>query len=113
EYKLAVNNGPNHLHGGTRGFDKFVWEGESVQSKDSAGAKFTLRSPDADEGYPGTLDVTVTIVLTEANEVRIDYLAKTIDKPTVLNLTNHAYWNLAGAGSGDVLAQKLFIAADN
>src|SRR4029077_4081841 len=72
EYKLAVNNGPNHLHGGTRGFDKFVWEGESVQSKDSAGAKFMLRSPDGDEGYPGTLDVTVTIVLTEANEVRID-----------------------------------------
>jgi aldose 1-epimerase len=113
EYKLAVNNGPNHLHGGTRGFDKFVWEGESVQSKDSAGAKFILRSPDGDEGYPGTLDVTVTIVLTEANEVRIDYMAKSIDKPTVLNLTNHAYWNLAGAGSGDVLAQKLFIAADN
>jgi aldose 1-epimerase len=113
EYKLAVNNGPNHLHGGTKGLDKYVWKGESVHSSSSAGAKFTLRSPDGDEGYPGTLDVTVAIVLTEANEVRIDYAAKTIDKPTVLNLTNHAYWNLAGAGSGDVLGHNLFVAADN
>jgi len=77
------------------------------------GAKFTFRSKDGDEGYPGTLDVTVTFLLTEANEVRIEYSAKTSDKPTVLNLTNHAYWNLAGAGSGDVLGHKLFIAADN
>jgi aldose 1-epimerase len=113
EYKLAVNNGPNHLHGGIKGLDKYVWEGESVQSKNSAGAKFTLRSPDGDEGYPGTLDLTVTFLLTDDNEVRIDYTAKTIDKPTVLNLTNHAYWNLAGAGSGDVLGQKMYIAADN
>jgi aldose 1-epimerase len=113
EYKLAVNNGPNHLHGGIKGLDKYVWEGEAVQSKDSAGAKFSLRSPDGDEGYPGTLDITVTFLLTDENEVRIDYAAKTSDKPTVLNLTNHAYWNLAGAGSGDVLKQKMFIAADN
>src|SRR5262245_40442131 len=113
EYKLAVNNGPNHLHGGIKGLDKYVWEGEAVQSKNSSGAKFSLRSPDGDEGYPGTLDMTVTFWLTDDNEVRIDYTAKTIDKPTVLNLTNHAYWNLTGAGSGDVLLQKMFIAADN
>jgi len=113
EYKLAVNNGPNHLHGGIKGLDKYVWEGEAVQSKNSSGAKFSLRSPDGDEGYPGTLDMTVTFLLSDDNEVRIDYTAKTIDKPTVLNLTNHAYWNLAGAGSGDVLVQKMYIAADN
>src|SRR6266446_9243367 len=113
EYKLAVNNGPNHLHGGNKGLDKYVWQGEAVQSNNSAGAKFSLRSPDGDEGYPGTLDIAVTFQLTDDNEVRIEYTAKTIDKPTVLNLTNHAYWNLAGAGSGEVLAQKMFIAADN
>jgi aldose 1-epimerase len=113
DYKLVTNNGPNHLHGGTKGFDKYVWKGEPVQTKDGAGAKFTFRSEDGDEGYPGTLDVTVTFVLTEDNAVRIDYSAKTFDKSTVLNLTNHAYWNLAGSGSGDVLGHKLFIAADN
>jgi aldose 1-epimerase len=113
EYKLATNNGPNHLHGGNKGLDKYVWKGEAVQSRDGVGAKFTFRSPDGDEGYPGTLDVTVTFLLSDDNAVRIDYVARTADKSTVLNLTNHAYWNLAGAGSGDVLGHKLFIAADN
>src|SRR4029453_11092836 len=113
EYKLATNIGANHLHGGVKGFDRYVWKGEPVQTKDAGGAKFTFRSKDGDEGYPGTLDVAVTILLTEANEVRIDYEAKTIDKPTVLNLTNHAYWNLAGAGSGDILGHKLYVAADS
>jgi aldose 1-epimerase len=112
DYTLATNNGPNHLHGGNKGFDKYVWNGESVQSEASVGAKFTIRSPDGDEGFPGTLDVTVTFLLTDAHEIRIEYAAKT-DWPTVLNLTNHAYWNLAGAGSGDVLGHKMFIAADN
>jgi aldose 1-epimerase len=112
EYKLAANNGDNHLHGGTKGFDRHVWKGEEVKTKDAVGVKFTLRSPDGDEGYPGTLDVTVTFLLTDASEVRIEYAA-TSDKPTVLNLTNHAYWNLAGAKSGDVLGHKLFIAADD
>jgi aldose 1-epimerase len=113
EYNLAVNNGPNHLHGGTKGFDKYVWRGEEVKTEDAAGARFTLRSPDGDEGFPGTLDTTVTFLLTNNNEVRIEYTATTLDKPTVLNLTNHAYWNLAGAGSGDVLGHKMFVAADN
>ncbi|MGE5191723.1 MAG: aldose epimerase family protein [Deltaproteobacteria bacterium] len=113
EYKLATNNGANHLHGGIKGFDKYVWKGEPVRAQDGAGAKFTFCSKDGDEGFPGTLDVTVTFLLTDANEVRIEYSARTIDKPTILNLTNHAYWNLAGAGSGDILGHKLFIAADD
>ena len=112
EYKLATNNGANHLHGGKKGFDRYVWSGAEVQTHEGVGALFLMRSPDGDEGYPGRLDVSVTFVLTDKNEVKIDYSATT-DKPTVLNLTNHAYWNLAGAGSGDVLSQKISIAADN
>ena len=112
EYKLATNNGANHLHGGMKGFDRYVWKGEEVKTKDGVGAKFTFRSKDGDEGYPGALDVAVTFLLTDKNEVQIDYAATT-DKPTVLNLTNHAYWNLAGAGSGDVLRHKISIAAEN
>ena len=113
EYKLATNNGPNHLHGGKKGFDKYVWKSESVTGpSNSAGVKFSFQSPDGDEGYPGTLSMTVTFLLTDKDEVRIEYTAMT-DKPTVLNLTNHAYWNLAGAGSGDVLGHKLTLSADS
>ena len=112
EYKLATNNGANHLHGGTKGFDRHVWKGVEINSKDGVGVKFTFRSPDGDEGYPGALDVVVKFLFTDKNEVRIEYTATT-DKATVLNLTNHAYWNLAGAGSGDVLSDKLTIMADN
>ncbi|MBI3866504.1 MAG: galactose mutarotase [Planctomycetia bacterium] len=113
EYKLATNNGANHLHGGKKGFNQYVWKSERVSGPSNAeGVKFSFQSPDGDEGYPGALDVTVTFLLTDKNEVRIEYTA-TSSKPTVLNLTNHAYWNLAGAGSGDVLDQKLMIAADS
>jgi aldose 1-epimerase len=113
EYQLATNIAPNHLHGGKKGFDRYVWKSESVSGpSNSEGVKFSFQSPDGDEGYPGTLSVTVTYLLTEKDEVQIDYTATT-DKPTVLNLTNHAYWNLAGAGQGDVLSHKLTIAADN
>jgi aldose 1-epimerase len=106
-YTLAVNNGPNHLHGGLKGFDKVLWKAEPQAG---AAVKFTYTSPDGEEGYPGTLAVAVTMSLTDANELRIDYTAAT-DKATPVNLTNHSYFNFAGAG--DVLSHELMIAADH
>jgi aldose 1-epimerase len=111
DYKLATNNGPNHLHGGIKSFHKLVWKAALVETAHSMGVVFTLVSPDGDEGYPGRLTATVTYSLTDDNELRMDYSAVT-DKPTVVNLTNHAYWNLAGGGSGDVLKHLLTINAD-
>ncbi len=93
DYTLAVNNGPNSLHGGTAGFDKKVWDAEIA----GEAVKMTLVSPDGEEGYPGTLSVALTYSLTDANELRLEYTAST-DKKTVLNLTNHSYFNLAGKG---------------
>ena len=99
EYTLAVNNGPNHLHGGLKGFDKKLWKSRSLPATDKAVAvEFTYISPDGEEGYPGTLTVKVTYTLTDDNELRIDYEAVT-DKATILNLTNHSYLNLAGGGA--------------
>ncbi len=110
-YRLAANDGPNHLHGGVRGFDKVVWRGEPLQEADRVGVVFSRTSPDGEEGYPGTLDVRVTYALTDANELRVEYEATT-DKPTPVNLTQHTYFNLKGEGSGDVLGHVLAIDAD-
>lgn len=96
-YKLAINNGPNTLHGGLKGFDKKVWKAEEVKSAAGPAVRFTLHSPDMDEGFPGNLDASVTYTLTDDNAVRLDYTART-DKATYVNLTNHSYFNLAGDG---------------
>lgn len=111
-YHLATNDGPHHLHGGRIGFDKAAWKAEVVPATSGQAVTFTHRSPDGDEGYPGTLDVTVTYTLTDANQLRLDYTATT-DKPTPLNLTNHAYFNLAGEGHGLILDHVMMIAADS
>jgi aldose 1-epimerase len=110
-YRLATNNGPNHLHGGVRGFDKMVWSGEPFRNDSGSGVILTLRSPNGDEAYPGTLRVQVTYTLTDRNELAVDYFATT-DRATPLNLSQHSYFNLAGDGRGDVLEHLLFINAD-
>ena len=111
EYKLAVNNGPNALHGGLKGFDKVVWKGEAKVTPDTAAVQLSYLRKDGQEGYPGNLTTTVTYTLTNENEIRIDYKATT-DKPTPVNLTNHSYFNLGGPASGDILDHELTIEAD-
>jgi aldose 1-epimerase len=110
EYTLATNNGPNHLHGGDVGFSKKVWRAKPA-TDGSAQVAFSYVSPDGEEGYPGELKCQVTYTLTDDNELRFDYEATT-DKNTVCNLTNHAYWNLAGDASGDVLGHVLEVNAE-
>lgn len=112
EYKLAANNGPNHIHGGRKGFDKVVWRLEEVAAEgDKAYVRLSYRSYDGEEGYPGNLSCTVTYTLTNDDELKISYEATT-DKATIVNLTNHSYWNLAGQGSADVLGHEIMINAD-
>lgn len=108
EYTLNLNNGANTLHGGNKGFDKVVW---SVKPLEGASAELTYLSPDGEEGYPGNLSVKVVYTWTEANELKIEYWAET-DKPTVVNLTSHSYFNLGGDGSGSIEDHLLTINAD-
>jgi aldose 1-epimerase len=107
KYKVAVNNGPNHLHGGVIGFDKVVWD---VVKSSSSSLKLEYHSADGEEGYPGNVNVSVTYTLTDDNDLRLDYLAHT-DKTTVVNLAGHSYFNLAGEGSGSIYDQELMINA--
>lgn len=111
EYTLAINNGPNSLHGGRKAFDKVVWTPEDVSGPSGQAVKFSYLSPDGEEGYPGNLASTVTYTVTPDGALRIDYTATT-DRATPVNLTNHSYFNLAGPESGTILDHELMIAAD-
>ena len=111
EYSLLTNNGEHHLHGGKEHFMRKLWKADTVRSDNSVGVKLTYTSLDGEEGYPGTLTTAVTYSLNDDNELKIEYEAST-DKPTVLNLTNHAYWNLAGSPNGTILDHKLTLFCD-
>ncbi len=111
EYRLTANSGKNHIHGGgNRRFDKVVWKGQPVQGDGWVGARFRHLSQDGEEGFPGNLDCAITYILNNDNELQIRYEATT-DKPTIINLTNHSYFNLAGAGHGDVLNHEMMVNA--
>lgn len=113
EYTLAQNNGVNHLHGGLKGFDKVIWDAQKRISGSQGSVEFSYMSRNGEEGYPGTLTVSVTYTLDDDNTLKIEYSAET-DQKTVVNLTNHSYFNLTGAASGeDILNHELMLAADH
>lgn len=111
KYQLATNNGPNHLHGGDLGFDNLLWKGQVVETEQGDGVRFSIITPDGDEGYPGELYVAVTYVFTPENELIIDYLATAADD-TIVNISQHSYFNLAGQDDGSILDHTLKINAD-
>ncbi len=111
EYTLNVNDGANTLHGGLKGFDRVVWEVDETTPATQPVLSLSYLSKEGEEGYPGNLKVNVVYTLTDSNELRIDYAATT-DKPTVLNLTHHSYFNLAGAGNGDILSHQVMLNAN-
>jgi aldose 1-epimerase len=111
EYKLAVNNPPNTLHGGVKALDKVVWKAKDASGPDGPAVRLSYRSPDGEEGFPGNLAVNVTYTVTADDALKIDYSATT-DKATPVNLTNHSYFNLAGPAAGPILGHEMFLAAD-
>jgi len=111
DYTLATNDGANHLHGGEKGFDKVVWDARPLRSRHGVGVRFQYLSQDGEEGYPGTVQVTAIYTLTNNNELKVELSART-SAATTINLTNHCYWNLAGAGSGSILGHELEVQAD-
>jgi aldose 1-epimerase len=111
EYKLAKNDGENHIHGGLIGFNKIVWKPEIVREAGNEYLVLSYRSMDGEEGYPGNLDVEVTYSLSNDNELKMDYFAVS-DKDTIVNLTNHSYFNLSGHSSGNILKHKIMINAN-
>jgi aldose 1-epimerase len=112
EHLLAKNDGEHSIHGGARGFDKYDWEATQGEGAEGAWVRFTRTSPDGEEGYPGTLEAAVTYRVTPASELIIEMTATT-DRPTIVNLANHTYWNLAGHASGDVLDHELTLSSDH
>jgi aldose 1-epimerase len=110
-YTLATNNGENHLHGGSKGFDKLLWDAQPVDTGQTVGVRFAYLSQDGEEGYPGNLRVTALYTLNNDNEFMVQFSA-TADKPTIVNLAHHSYWNLAGAAAGDILGHELMLNAD-
>jgi aldose 1-epimerase len=110
-YKLAANNGAHHLHGGKKGWDKYVWDAVPSETPDGPSLKLARVSPDGEEGYPGTVHATTTYTLTNDNELRIEMTATT-DQPTLVNMIHHAYWNLNGGTTGDVKDQVVQLYAD-
>lgn len=110
-YKLAANNGPHHLHGGKKGWDKVVWTAAPGGTAEAPAVTFTYVSPDGDEGYPGTVTAQVTYTLTSNDEFKVDMRATT-DKTTIVNMAHHSYWNLGGIGSGTIRDHVLTIPAE-
>ena len=110
-HELATNNGENHLHGGDEGFDKRRWDSLPLMTEHGPGVRFTLHSPDGDEGYPGAVDAEVTYILTDANELVVE-MGAVSDAPTPINMVHHTYWNLGGHDSGPILDETLSIAAE-
>lgn len=110
-HQLAINNGPNHLHGGVRGFDKRRWEADPIVTARGPGVRFTRTSPDGEEGYPGRVEAEALYVLTDRNELVVE-MGATTDAPTPVNIVHHTYWNLGGHGSGTILDETLRIRAD-
>ncbi|MCR9291794.1 MAG: galactose mutarotase [bacterium] len=110
-YTLAINNGPNHLHGGLVGFDRLLWHAEPIETEDACAVRFSAVSPDGQEGYPGQLDLVAEYSWNDANELSYRFEATT-SAPTVINMTNHSYWNLGGEKSGDILNHEVKMLCD-